>query len=165
MTLNINLKTPIHNLKRGGKHVLVLLENGEGKILLTGKPQYPKGMFRLPGGGVDKDERIEDATVREVMEELGVKAEDVKILVAINIVGISEGKEYPLTQYIAYAKIGDQKVNISDKELNYLVWINIDGLQKAVKVFASLTGEWEDYGKVYGPVHKIAYDKYKEINN
>jgi hypothetical protein len=47
MTLKVSLHDPIDNLKRGGEHVLVLLENSKGEILLAGKPQYSQGIVRV----------------------------------------------------------------------------------------------------------------------
>lgn len=161
MNLFIQLKASIHNLKRGCEHVLVLLENEKGEILMAGKPQYPKGMFRLPGGGVNKGEKIEDAAAREVMEELGVVAKDVKVIERFEIVGISDGKDYPLIQYITHANLGNQQIKIDNDELSSYVWVDKNGLEKAIKVFESFEDEfWQGYGKIYGPVHKIALEAY-----
>ena len=53
--------------------VACLIFNSEGKILLTRRAIDPaKGMLDLPGGFVEPMERVEDAVVREIWEELGV---------------------------------------------------------------------------------------------
>ncbi len=48
----------------------------EGKILLVRRGKEPfKGKYALPGGFLEYGERAEEAVLREVYEETGVKAE------------------------------------------------------------------------------------------
>ncbi len=54
--------------------VACLIFNSEGKLLLTRRAIDPAlGMLDLPGGFVEPMERVEDAVVREIREELGVE--------------------------------------------------------------------------------------------
>jgi 8-oxo-dGTP pyrophosphatase MutT (NUDIX family) len=61
--------------------VVGLLQNSEGKYLLTKKPDhlgvYP-GLWGLPGGGVDNNELIDNAFIREMNEETGLKVESME---------------------------------------------------------------------------------------
>jgi len=53
--------------------VACLIFNKEGKLLLARRAIEPaKGMLDLPGGFVEPMERVEDAVIREIKEELGV---------------------------------------------------------------------------------------------
>lgn len=56
--------------------VVVLVEDGLGRLLYVRRNHEP-AMFRWcwPSGFVDAGERVEDAAVREVMEETGVQVE------------------------------------------------------------------------------------------
>jgi 8-oxo-dGTP diphosphatase len=48
---------------------------GGYELLLIRRAHYPfEGMWALPGGYVDMDETLEDAVVRELEEETGLKA-------------------------------------------------------------------------------------------
>ncbi len=59
---------PLTRDDRNGE-VLFILRNREGKIWLQRKFEYPAGIYRLPGGGVDLGEASQDAIYREVKEE------------------------------------------------------------------------------------------------
>jgi len=54
---------------------VVFRKNGSGtEVLLIKRGRYPyEGMWALPGGFVDMEETLEDAIVRELEEETGLK--------------------------------------------------------------------------------------------
>lgn len=68
-----------------GARALVL--DGEGKVLLI-EHSYTPG-WHFPGGGVETRETIEDAVLRELEEEAGIRARDRPVLVSIHSSGPS----------------------------------------------------------------------------
>lgn len=55
----------------------------KGKVVLIQRKKTPfKGMWALPGGFVEYGERVEDAVVREALEETGLKVK-IKALVGV----------------------------------------------------------------------------------
>lgn len=59
--------------------VAVLINNASGQLLLTRRRHAPAaGMLDLPGGFVDKSETAEDAIMREIMEELNLRVDDMR---------------------------------------------------------------------------------------
>ncbi len=62
--------------------VSVVVVNRRGEILLTQRQDLGNWVF--PGGGIEKEEPIEKAAVREVKEETGVKVR-IERLVGVNI--------------------------------------------------------------------------------
>jgi len=61
--------------------VAVILEAPDGRIVLAKRKFEPKsGFYDLPGGFVDTMERVEDAVMREVFEELGISVTDMRFL-------------------------------------------------------------------------------------
>lgn len=57
--------------------IIVLIENGD-KALLARSPGFPQGLYGLISGFVEPGESIEEAVVREVMEEVGVSICDIE---------------------------------------------------------------------------------------
>jgi len=53
-----------------------------GRLALIQKPSYPEGVWRPPGGGVQRDEEFERGVQREAREELGIHIELERFLVS-----------------------------------------------------------------------------------
>jgi ADP-ribose pyrophosphatase YjhB (NUDIX family) len=57
--------------------VKTMVFNGEGELLLIRNSYGPTHLYVLPGGGIGRRERPEDAAAREVKEETGLEVRDV----------------------------------------------------------------------------------------
>ena len=57
-----------------------LLSDDEGRVLLALWNEEAERLWTLPGGGVDLDETVAEAAVREVREETGYEIELVRML-------------------------------------------------------------------------------------
>jgi 8-oxo-dGTP pyrophosphatase MutT (NUDIX family) len=71
---------PVGNPSRFAE-VCMVVRRPAGDVLLSIKTFYPRGAFRLPTGGIDRDEPILDAVLRETLEETGLTL-DVKRFLA-----------------------------------------------------------------------------------
>ncbi|MGB3469938.1 MAG: NAD(+) diphosphatase [Erythrobacter sp.] len=60
--------------------VTIMLVEYEDKLLLGRQPRFPPRMYSALAGFVEPGETIEEAVVREVWEEAGIKARDVRYL-------------------------------------------------------------------------------------
>lgn len=60
-------------------NVAALIINREGELLVCERLKN-KGSWQFPQGGVDKGEEIVDALMREIKEEVGLDAEDYKVV-------------------------------------------------------------------------------------
>lgn len=93
--------------------------------------------FKLPGGGIEKDENIEIAFTRETLEEVGCKVKDVKIFGKI----IEYRDQFKLKQisYVLTGKVDGEigPTNLEQSEIDEgfeLKWIPID---KAIGIMQS----------------------------
>jgi NAD+ diphosphatase len=58
--------------------VVIMLAEHEGSILLARQPQYPPGRYSALAGFVEPGESIEEAVARELHEEAGIIASDIR---------------------------------------------------------------------------------------
>lgn len=73
---------PVGNPSRFAE-VCMVVRRPAGTVLLSTKSFYPRGAFRLPTGGIDRDEPILDALMRETNEETGLLPEPRRFLAAL----------------------------------------------------------------------------------
>lgn len=112
--------------------VRAVLQNDKGQIALMHIGKY--NIYKLPGGGVDEEEDLESAFVREVEEETGFIA---KATADIGVFVEKRDRETCLQISFCYlAKvIGEGKVNLTEEEAGQefeLVWV--DSIDEAIKL-------------------------------
>jgi len=73
---------PVGNPSRFAE-VCMVVRRPTGKVLLSIKTFYPRGAYRLPTGGIDRDEPILDAVLRETREETGLTLAVERFLAAL----------------------------------------------------------------------------------
>ena len=73
---------PVGNPSRFAE-VCMVVRRPSGNVLLSIKTFYPRGAYRVPTGGMDRDEPILDAVLRETLEETGLAVEVRRFLVAL----------------------------------------------------------------------------------
>lgn len=73
---------PVGNPSRFAE-VCMVVRRPTSDVLLSIKTFYPRGAYRLPTGGIDQDEPILEAVVRETLEETGLRLEVTRFLAAL----------------------------------------------------------------------------------
>lgn len=159
------------------RHALILLENEEGKFVLGAKNIYPKGIYRLAGGGLDGNENEKLGAMRELKEEFGVEydEDDIQLLATITAESAesSSGKIYSFVTYLFHAHCQSADLHPSDdldgmqaftrEEINALIDRYYDLSDELITlndkpVEKNMYFRWSDYGKFYGRVHEIAME-------
>lgn len=124
---------------------VAVVEN-DGKILMGNKVKdvgpYPN-TWRLPGGGVEDGESLEDAVRREVKEETNLDTQDVKKMGAYE--DNEPDKNGEMTHYIFNVfKVKASGEHVASKEFPSLKWIdkkqlaNISLARPSIKLFKEL---------------------------
>ncbi|PFN21969.1 NUDIX hydrolase [Bacillus cereus] len=102
----------------------------DGKIALIKRVREDEIYFVFPGGGIEEDETSEEATKREVYEELGVHIEVKRLITKVKY----RGTEYYYDAYITDGVFGSGKAEEFKKKDrgSYIpLWMPIDELENA----------------------------------
>ena len=126
----------------------IVLLNKENKVFVAKRIDNPKNYWQMPQGGVDKNENLYEAAIRELKEETSVT--NVSLIKEIkgyttynlpnNLLGIIwKGKYKGQKQkwYVMKFTGKDSEINISTKKPEFLEWkwINIENLSDKVVDF------------------------------
>ena len=111
-------------LRIGSKkdRVRVIVYRDDGDILLV-KNRFSRQKWALPGGGVNRNESYEQAAVREVLEEIGLKIHNLRYLGKAN--SHESYAEFSVRVFAAHASNHDIKCNFEIMEAR---WFNMNYL-------------------------------------
>ncbi|HPN81031.1 MAG TPA: NUDIX domain-containing protein [bacterium] len=126
------------------KGVSALIINEKNEFLLVNLESFEDRYFAIPGGGVERDETLEDAVYREINEELGIKKKDLQIVGQSNIpvrfkfkvIKMNrDGQNYEgLERYFfGFRFIGEEKTIIPRPgEVRSYKWVTCDALKNCL---------------------------------
>ncbi|TWT76764.1 GDP-mannose mannosyl hydrolase [Planctomycetes bacterium CA13] len=105
-----------------------LITNDQDQLLLVRRARDPgKGMWGLPGGFVDRDETIENALEREVLEETKLQISNRKLLMTHPNHYRYGGIVVSVIDLFFVAKVaGDRSIELQKKELTEYRWVDAD---------------------------------------
>ena len=104
--------------------VRVIVYRDDGKILLV-RGRFSRQEWALPGGGVNRNESYEQAAVREVLEEIGLKIHNLQYLGKAN--SHESYVKFSVRVFAAHAYDCDIKCNFEIMEAR---WFNRDYIPK-----------------------------------
>lgn len=141
------LKASIQRDRRG--EVVFCVLRPDGRIITITCKEYPRGIFRIPTGGMGHSEDIVDAVYREVREELGL---EVGIKQFVGVLRIRFEHDDESIMFYSYIFIltetgGRLLLDASDDEISEVREVDMDELEKIVDALNCIQGKWSDWGK------------------
>jgi len=116
-------------LKFSGKTVTAIVEFPANQILLVKRRTAVfKGYWALPGGGVNAGETAEQAIIREVEEETGLRVEIVRKIGEYRESGVQAGIEYDYYPTCFLVKPIGGEIRKQEKEIEDIKLINLKGV-------------------------------------
>ena len=97
--------------------VRVIIYRDDGDILLV-KSRFSRQEWSLPGGGVNRNEGYEQAAAREILEEVGIKIDNLRYLGKAN--SHESYAKFPVRVFAAQASDYDIKCNFEIMETRWL---------------------------------------------
>lgn len=117
--------------------IIVLIEKGE-EALLARSPGFPPGLYGLIAGFVEPGESVEEAVVREVMEEVGVSIKDLEYFG-------SQPWPYPDSLMIGFtARYAGGDLRIDRTEIEDARWFRYHEIPTAPSI-SSISGQLISY--------------------
>lgn len=171
--IQAGVSAPTQVLQEGRDGAHVLLKDGLNRWVLSRKRHYAEGLWRMVGGGIELGEDPLQAAQRELKEELNVEIDEGKLIPLIHaeVTAVVEGKTYSFSDFVFYAAVSqplhiadelEQLGDFSDAELGVVI-NHFDRLPDQPINAENRSGTWEDYGKVWGPIHREAFARVKEL--
>lgn len=101
--------------------VIMLIEHND-QVLLSRSPHFPKGMYSVQAGFVEPGENLEQTVEREILEEVGIRIEEIKYFG-------SQPWPFPNSLMIGFtAKYAGGEIKIDKTEIEEAAWYRADEL-------------------------------------
>lgn len=117
----------------GGEHfprtdpVVIMLAEHAGRVLVGRQPRFPAGRYSTLAGFIEVGESVEEAVARELFEEAGVRATQVRYVA-------SQPWPFPSSQLMlgCVATVESDALVIDSDELEDLMWVDREGVRAAL---------------------------------
>ena len=135
---------------------MLIVLNDENKVLVMTKEYYPKGLYRIPTGGIEEKEDLQKGAERELEEETGITKKP-KLIDKVEYT--SEGKTI-FTTYLFLVKSNQKPVSKDEKEkISGFKYLNKKELEEATKNLEKSRYGKKGWGKFRAIAHKLAAEK------
>ena len=115
----------------------VVIANLQGELLLVRRAREPgKDKLAFPGGFIDRGETAENAAMREVREECGVRLDQVAFLLSFPNLYSYREVEYPVVDLFFTAQVASRQASALD-EVTEVVWAPAASLREQDLAFPS----------------------------
>lgn len=149
---------PSKRVKRRGEAVFVLRDRAGG-ILLHTKGWYPPGTFRLPGGGIDWNEPVEHALMREIGEETSLDARVTRFIALLEYDIAGQRAAFPTYVFLLdTADVLAARPQDPGEQITEFRRVEPVGLRDTARALRALPGDWRIWGEFRALAHDCAAD-------
>ena len=135
--------------------IIVLVTDGD-RCLLGRQASWDPGRYSTIAGFVEPGESLEDAVIREVLEETGVDTDDIRY-------HSSQPWPFPSSLMLGFhARATSREINLADEELEDAQWFTKDDIKSrkvklpySVSISFRLIEDWFDHNEKV-PLRKLA---------
>jgi 8-oxo-dGTP pyrophosphatase MutT (NUDIX family) len=139
--------------------VIFIIRQPNGEILLHSKLRYEQPIYRLPTGGIEPSEAVEDALLREVEEETGQSVIVRRFLAILDCLFYRNGSSIPFTSYLFYLESRTNSIEPSeDDEPAEFRTVPVQQIGQVAANLRSLNGKRRGWGYWRSLAHDLVYD-------
>lgn len=139
--------------------VVFAIRQVNGEILLHTKHRYETPIYRLPTGGIERDELVEDALFREIAEETGQEVRLRRFLGVLDCNFVSNGSGIHFVSYIFYLDSLSEELSPTDtEEVSGYRTVPIDELCTVAQTLRALGLERRCWGFWRSLAHDLVYN-------
>ncbi len=127
--------------------VAFCVERKNGKTIVIRSKSYPKGIYRIPTGGICYGEEADHALMREIKEELGITVAPPIFLGAIFYEICYENDSLSFLSFVFRLKEtgGTILEDATEQEIHEFFEADKDALTKICNTMKNHTGSWQDW--------------------
>lgn len=146
---------------RRGEVVFCVFMNS--RIITIRSSEYPEGVFRIPTGGIRYEENIEQAVLREVEEELGIRTTIRSFEGVIKMRMTHLKKSVMFYSYLFFLDYVDGNLleDATEDEVSEVKLVSHKELYGISNYLLTLTSFWEDWGRFRYETTSFAYEMIK----
>lgn len=140
--------------------VVMIIERTTGNLLLHRKGWYEPGVYRLPTGGIESGEPIEDALARELKEETGLRGGDTRFLGVLTCRLRSQAKAFQFTSFLFHILRPRGHLDIPDsgEDISDIREVPISELPKIAGNLRRTPPPRQGWGDWRAVAHEFAYE-------
>lgn len=139
--------------------VVFAIRQVNGEILLHTKHRYVTPIYRLPTGGIERDELVEDALFREIAEETGQEVELRRFLGVLDCNFVSNGSGIPFVSYIFYLdSLSEELCPTDTEEVSGYRTVPVEELCTVAQSLRALDLERSCWGLWRSLAHDLVYN-------
>jgi 8-oxo-dGTP pyrophosphatase MutT (NUDIX family) len=146
----------IRNAGQRDGEVALVIRRPDGLLLLHTKSTYPPGTWRIPTGGVERGETIGAAVSRELAEETGLPAGELRPLgVLTYAVHVAGGRPIPFASAAFVVAVPDLPPAKQDphEQISGYRWVALGDLAAVAVQLEHLPPDWADWGRFRALAH------------
>ena len=139
--------------------VIFVIRQPNGEILLHSKQRYEHSIYRLPTGGIEPSEAVEDALLREIEEETGQSVIVRRFLAILDCHFCRNGSSVPFSSYLFYL---ESRTRLLDPDENHEVaefrTVPVHSIAQVAANLRGLNGKRQGWGYWRSLAHDLVHD-------
>jgi ADP-ribose pyrophosphatase YjhB (NUDIX family) len=142
---------------RRGEVALFILRPS-GNMILHTKEFYPKGIYRVPTGGIERGEAVVTAVHREAREETGLTVDIERCLGVLEYEFRYRGETLPFVSYVFLLRENSGQLCPQDEgeRITSLQDVPLTELKTVTRNLRALEADWRNWGHYRAIAHSFA---------